>query len=242
MIRFRKAVLMIHGFAGGTYDEENLAFDLELDKKLDVYSFTLPGHDKSIIIKVKKEDWVNACEEKIKMLIDSGYKDIYVIGHSMGGVLASLLATKHKEVKKLVLVAPAFEALDSKDGNINVFGSIKKAPQIIKTYSKDEVISRMTKMPIPMIFEFQKLIKEYQDLPAKISCPTLLIHGTNDQIVPISSSEKLYDELNVSVKKFLVVEGATHDMFKGKKKDIVMDEIHSFLRNTPNEKKNRINI
>ena len=242
MIRFRKAILLIHGFAGGTYDEESLAFKLELDKKLDVYSFTLPGHDKSIIIKVKKEDWVNACEEKINLLINSGYKEIYVIGHSMGGVLASLLATRHPEVKKLVLVAPAFEALDSKDGSINIFGSIKKAPQIIKTYSKDEVISRMSKMPIPMIFEFQKLIKENQDLPPKIKCPTLLIHGTNDQIVPISSSEKIYGELKVPVKKFLVVEGSTHDMFKGKKKDVVMNEIHKFLRNTPNEKENKVKI
>ena len=29
---FRKAILIIHGFAGGTYDEENLANYLELNK------------------------------------------------------------------------------------------------------------------------------------------------------------------------------------------------------------------
>ena len=241
MIRFRKAILMIHGFAGGTYDEEDLAFALELERRFDVYSFTLPGHDRSIIVKAKKDDWINACEDKINMLIKSGYKEIYVIGHSMGGVLACLLATNHKEVKKLVLIAPAFEALDSKDGNINIFSSIKKAPQIIKTYSKDEVISRMTKMPIPMVFEFQKLIKESQGLPAKVTCPTLLVHGTNDQIVPLSSSENIYQKLNVPVKKMLIVKDATHHMFKDAKKDLVIKEIHSFLKDTPN-KDNKIEI
>ena len=45
MKRFRKAVLIIHGFAGGTYDQEFLANFLELNSGLDVYTFTLPGHD-----------------------------------------------------------------------------------------------------------------------------------------------------------------------------------------------------
>ena len=33
----RKAVLIIHGLAGGTYDEEPLANYLELNRKLDVF-------------------------------------------------------------------------------------------------------------------------------------------------------------------------------------------------------------
>ena len=45
---FKKAVLIIHGFAGGTYDEENLANYLELDKNYKVFQFTLPGHDKNL--------------------------------------------------------------------------------------------------------------------------------------------------------------------------------------------------
>ena len=52
---FRKAILIIHGFAGGTYDEEDLANKLELVKNFDVYQFTLPGHNKNLS-KVKYED------------------------------------------------------------------------------------------------------------------------------------------------------------------------------------------
>ena len=35
---FRSAVLIIHGFAGGTYDQEDLANYLELNKKFDKVS------------------------------------------------------------------------------------------------------------------------------------------------------------------------------------------------------------
>ena len=38
---FKKAVLIIHGFAGGTYDQEDLANYLELNRIFDVYQFTL---------------------------------------------------------------------------------------------------------------------------------------------------------------------------------------------------------
>ena len=59
MILFRKAVLIIHGFAGGTYDQERLANYLERHAKLDVYSFTLPGHEKRTFKTAKYQEWIN---------------------------------------------------------------------------------------------------------------------------------------------------------------------------------------
>ena len=98
----KKAVLIIHGFAGGTYDEEYLANYLEL-KGFDVYTFTLPGHDRMLFNKITKEDWIESARIHLEMLINNKYKQIYVIGHSMGGILASYLAANYKEVKKIVL-------------------------------------------------------------------------------------------------------------------------------------------
>ena len=75
---FRKAILIIHGYAGGTYDEEDLANYLELNKFYDVFQFTLPGHSKNLS-KVKYQDWINKSEEMMNFLIDNGYKSIYLI-------------------------------------------------------------------------------------------------------------------------------------------------------------------
>lgn len=41
---FRKAILIIHGFGGGVYDEEYLSTELEFINGYDVFTFTLPGH------------------------------------------------------------------------------------------------------------------------------------------------------------------------------------------------------
>mgnify|MGYP003482868385 CR=1 FL=1 len=60
---FRKAILIIPGFTGGTYDQEELAFHLELNKFFDVYQFTLPGHSVSLS-KVKYEEWIKKSKKQ----------------------------------------------------------------------------------------------------------------------------------------------------------------------------------
>ena len=91
-----------------SYVLEYLSNYLELNR-FDVYTFTLPGHERTLFKHVTKEEWIDSCESHLQMLIKRGYKKIYVMGHSMGGVLATILADRHKEVKKLVLAAPAFK-------------------------------------------------------------------------------------------------------------------------------------
>ena len=75
----KKAVLIVHGFAGGTYDQEILANNLELEG-FAVYTFTLPGHEKSFLKKVTRNEWIDECKYQIERLINHGYKEIFVIG------------------------------------------------------------------------------------------------------------------------------------------------------------------
>ena len=62
---FRKAILVIHGFAGGVYDEEYLTHRLELISNYDVYTFTLPGHD---------GDFKHKTDDLLSGVLDNGYK------------------------------------------------------------------------------------------------------------------------------------------------------------------------
>lgn len=226
---FRKAILIIHGFAGGTYDEEELANYLELNRSFDVYQFTLPGHDKSLG-KAKYNDWIKKSEEQIEWLIRNGYNNIYLIGHSMGGVIATYLASKYRQVKKLVLGAPAFHYLNVENENINLVEGLKKAPKLLEDYKGDEIVSRFLKLNVSTLKEFTTLVKEYYYYPKDVICPVLILQGNKDNIVPISSSEYVYESLNKNIKKLVIIDGVTHDIFRTNKKEEIFEIVEDFLK------------
>ena len=223
MMKLRKAVLLIHGFAGGTYDMESLAWSIQKRMLLDVYQFTLPGHAHKENCTYK--DWINAVKEKMETLISYGYSSIYVVGHSMGGVLASLAATEYSEVKKIVLAAPAFKYVGEKENF-----SFKKTTSIIQNYGIDEVIFRgFERLPITAINELAALVKNSQELPKKIKKPILIFQGTKDDIVPVTSSEYVFDNVESKLKSLVYLEESNHDIFNGSQKDLVNKKIEKFL-------------
>ena len=226
---FRKAILIIHGFAGGTYDEEDLANYLELNKFFDVYQFTLPGHNKNLS-KVKYQEWIKSSEYKIEWLIKKGYNNIYLIGHSMGGVIATYLSTKYRQVKKLVLIAPAFHYLNVTNGELSIKENLKVAPKILETYGGDEIFARFLKLNISAVREFMMLVKKYYDTPRDVICPTLILQGNNDDIVPISSSKYVYNSLNKNTKKLVYINGVTHDTCRNERQEEIFEVIEEFLK------------
>ena len=238
----KKAILLIHGFAGGAYDYGDLPNDLELINNYKVFTYTLPGHNKSIINNVTKEDWIKKSEYLIEKIINHGYKDIYVIGHSMGGVIASYLASRYKEVKKLVLAAPAFQYFKFENNKIDILESIKVVPNLFKDYDKSEVISRIFKVPISTIREFISLVNEHHDDIKNIKCPTLIIHGTKDEIVPNSSTTYVYDNIKSSSVMLVEFENLTHDLFINDRYDEVKNLIINYFKSKPKNIKNKYKI
>ena len=224
----RKAILVIHGFGGGVYDEEYLVNRLELIKNYDVYTFTLPGHD-GIKANMTEEKWVQRSEEMINFLLKHNYKTIYVIGHSMGGVLATRLASKYKEIKKLVLLAAAFRYLEFKEEKLDVIKSIAKLPTLAKEY-KNEFVSRLQKMPLSSLKEFTNTIRHNEDALKNIHIKTMIIQGTSDNVVPIETADFIYDLIPTKEKEVLMCEGVNHDIFRSNKKEQITNEIIEFLK------------
>ena len=241
----RKAILLIHGFVGGIYDFDNHPNELELIWDYDVYTFTLPSHEKFIVKDVKYEDWIKSAEKQIEYLINHHYKKIYIIGHSMGGVIAAHLASKYKEVKKLVLAAPAFRYFYFKDGKVSLKGfneTVKNMPNLFKDEGKEKVIERIRKTPIPTMLEFTKLVDKYQNDTKKVTCPTLIINGTADNVVPSEGTEYVHNTICSKTNILINIKNVTHDCFTKKRKDEVNALIINFLRKTPHNKNEIIDI
>ena len=223
-----KAILIIHGFAGGVYDEEYLANYLEVKKDFDVFSFTLPGHDVKDKRSSTEEKWMEESESQLKLLIKRGYKNIYLIGHSMGGVIATHLAKKYGQVKKLVLVAPAFTSIAS-DEEGGIVSALFKIPDLIEAYSYKEILTRVNKLPISSEKEFFKLVADYKDDIYDIDIPTMFVHGSVDQLVPTKSSIEIFEKMKLNKKQLLIINDYYHDVFKGEKVEAICAEIEKFL-------------
>lgn len=241
----KKAILLIHGFVGGIYDYNNLQNELQVNKKFDVFTFTLPGHEKNVVKGVKYEEWIKEATNQIEFLIKHNYKEIYVVGHSMGGVIATHLAKTYPQVKKLVLAAPAFRYFYFKDGKVNIKGineTLKSMPELLKEEGKEKVIERIQKTPITTMIEFTKLVNKYQTDIENITCPILTIHGLEDRVVPEEATNYVYDNVKSKTNILVNIKDVTHDCFAKKSKEKVKEIITDFLIKRPNNKKEKINI
>jgi esterase/lipase len=219
---FRKAIVIIHGFSGNLYDNEYLMNYLEEENGYDVYAETLPGHNKDRFSDATMEDWKESIDKIMNRLIHLGYKKIYVIGHSMGGVLACYAASKYREVKKLVLLNAAFDY-----GNFKQNKSDIKEKSFAKYHNLWQKIVRISPF---LINEFRKLVKEGQGYLENISCETLILRSLDDEIIPYDAGDLIYNGI-ISKEKYITdVKDATHRLLTGSRKEDASKYIKLFLK------------
>ena len=226
---FRKAVLIIHGFTGKLQDNEYLMNYLEYDSAFDVYARTLPGHEKERFSNAKVDDWKEFVDKEIEKLITSGYHTIYIVGHSMGGILATYVAWKYKEIKKIVLVNAAFEYANtgqsSTDKKIDFSKYSKLWEKILKTS--------------PLIFrEFNSLVKESKNFLKGVRCKTLILRSLQDEVVPYEAGDIIYKNISTDKKWITDIKGAYHTVLSGSRKEVVSEYIKYFLKGGRLWKKN----
>ena len=241
----KKAILMIHGFVGGSYDFGNFHNELQLYRKFDVYTYTLPAHEKVIVKDVTYKEWIDESKKQIEFLINHGYKEIYLIGHSMGGVIAAFLASHYPQVKKLVLAAPAFRYFYFKDGKVDIKSlntTIKNIPEIFKGINTEQVVSRVIKTPIATMIEFTKLVTHCQSCVNYITCPTLTIHGLDDIVVPDESTDYVHNMIRSKTNILVNIKKLNHDCFTSKRSQEVKNITKEFLIKRPKKKKEIIEI
>ena len=230
MLLFRKAIIIIHGFTGNLYDNEYLMNYLECDSSFDVFAKTLPGHNKDRFSDATIDDWKNSVDEEIKNLIHNGYRTIYVVGHSMGGILACYIASRYREVKKIVFVNAAFDYLNFKQNRKDIKD---------KDFSKYSNLWQKALRTSPiMVNEFRKLVKESNNFLPKVSCDTLILRSIRDEIVPYEVGDIIYNSIKSKNKYITDIKDASHVVLSGNKKEIVSEYIMLFLKGGLRWKKN----
>lgn len=193
-----------------------------------------------------------------KLLKRLNVSNAVLVGHSAGGGLALLITLKHPEiVKALVLIAPAWKAgqksllenilysmpLADKYGPLVVRGFVGQLEQILyrawynKTKLTEEIIEGY-KYPL-RARDWDKglywLIKysefpEISDLLKNIRTPVLIIHGVNDEIVPLGSSLGLVNLLGNKSKHTLITISECGHLPHEEKPEEFLEVIDEFIK------------
>src|SRR5262245_9502789 len=106
-----------------------------------------------------------------------------VMGSSLGGYLAALYASRHSEVERLILMAPAFRFPSRwrarfSGVDLERWKQSGAAPFFHYAFLKE----------MPLGYQFVEDAAQYPEEP-EFSQPALIFHGTPDDVVPAELSE-----------------------------------------------------
>ena len=109
--------------------------------------------------------------------------EVTIIGSSFGGLTAAWLAQRQISVKKIVLLAPAFDFLSHwlpmlGQQQLQKWQSEKYLP--VYHYGEERYL--------PLNYQFVADMTEYPEQKLMRSVPTLIMHGKHDKIIPVQAS------------------------------------------------------
>lgn len=221
-------ILFIHGFYGHVEEFDNIKNYLN-SNGYNTHAFTLSGHDQVKLKGVTRYDWIKDCENEIEKARKE-YKSIIIIGHSMGGLLASIMASKYEEIQKIILIAPAIEYFGSVNGKFKVVKTLKSAIKIRKDKESKSYTKVALKVSVSVVREFTKLVREHNKDIYNVKCPILILQGDRDFVVPIEKIESIYESLSNPNKEMITVKNGSHWFLSSKLVETTFDEINNFIR------------
>lgn len=204
-----KPLVFLHGWGQNT--EMMLPVAKPFIENHEVILIDLPGFGKSGQLD-RPYEVSNYVELLHKLLQKLDIKKPTLIGHSYGGKISLLYASKY-EVEKLVLFGSPFQKEIEKESlKLKTLRTLKKIPGINKLegFAKKHIGSTDYKNASPVMRE--TLVKtvnlDITEEVKKIKAPTLLIWGTADEAVSIDRAYEL--EKLIPDAGLVVYENATH--------------------------------
>ncbi len=204
-----QAIIYLHGWGQNIAMMEPIANPFTKTNRLII--FDLPGFGSS---EEPKEIWtLDDYVEMIHSLLEElKINNPILVGHSFGGKLSLLYATKYKVSKLVVLASPYKVKYKEPTKKQKLLKKLKNIPvlSIVAEQMKKHMGSTDYKNASPMMRDIlvRHINTDLTDSLNKIKCPTLAIWGTLDEAVPYEDGKELETLINNC--GLVTYEGNTH--------------------------------
>lgn len=194
-------------------------------------------------------DFIQHCQKKYA---DQGETcpPLILLGHSMGALI-SVLATLQlgsENIGGLVLTGPALgvdmnpvlriqkmfaPAIDKYLPKSKIVDAVRpkdmsRNPQAVQAYINDPLIPK-GKLIARTAIQVDKAFDVVKEMRGDITCPILMLHGTNDRCTSINASREFFRNAGSSKKQFLQLPGLFHEIFEEPEVDQFMPSIVGFV-------------
>jgi carboxylesterase len=237
----KKGAIIIHGLTGTPATMAPLTEALSR-AGFKVVTPLLPGHGttKEELREKKWEEWTEKVAGEYERLRNDVDK-IYCAGLSLGSVLSLYLAAKVK-VEKVACLGLPLKLSSLLENFLLPVSHVPPLRQLLKYSKKDWKASVRNEIgrdiykggsydaiPVPSVWELQKLQKVVKTRLAAYSTPTLLVHSRHDKVAP-PSNVRLFLAMARNTKAEVVwLDNSGHVVTLDHDKDIVCERVVSFF-------------
>ena len=246
-----KAVLLVvHGLAEHSGRYKNLV-DYFVPKGYAVWTLDHMGHGKSEGARCYVDRFSDYIVD-LKTFVDIVHKHqpqvrVFLVGHSMGGALATAYAVEHqRELTGLIVSGPILvpttsvsPALLAMVGLISALlptmgvsvidaTALSRDQAVVAAYVNDPLVFR-GRIPARTGGELAKTWKTLPKRMPEIQLPVLIMHGSGDRLADPQGSELLHERTGSPDKTLKLYEGLYHEIFNEPEHNQVMGDVEEWL-------------
>jgi carboxylesterase len=214
----REAVLLLHGFGDTPQTLTYLADELHT-RGWDVHAPLLPGHGRTLrsFASSRSQQWVGSAREALDYLL-ARYQHVAVVGLSMGGALAAILAAERDRVVALVLLAPYVELPPRLRRLVRHHQLIHLLTPVLRGNTERSILDPAERarslgyraMTPTLARELSVLAERARMALPRIRVPTLLAQSRQDNRLAPAVADRAFAALGAKDKELIWLDGAGH--------------------------------
>lgn len=233
----RVGCLLTHGFTATPQEMHELGTRLA-SQGYTVLGVRLFGHGTKLedIARSRWPDWLASVEDGYHLLRE-WCDQIVVMGFSTGGCL-SLIMVSELPVDGIVTLStpyllppiPFLKQLYPILPALSVFlPAIRKGPPVWNNMEAAKSRVQYDAYPLRSVYEFGAMLDEMRPRLNKVTAPALLIHSLDDNFIPPSDMQHIYDSLGSTEKRMVHVKNNNHIITCDAAREEVFRETGSFV-------------